>query len=137
MKLGRELLHSDEVEDLTTSYNEIKKATHRLGISSIAEYKKAFSLGKLGKYAPEDPESYFKDEFGGWGELLAPKHRTIMEFEKARLVARHFWPVNSSEWRIFCRNGERPPFLPAMPDREYANHGWISWQDFLNDPETP
>ncbi|WP_240224688.1 hypothetical protein [Rheinheimera hassiensis] len=134
MKMGRELLHSDSVDISTPDYSELKKGTHRLGISSIAEYKKSVSLGRLGPSAPENPEECFGSEFKGWGDLLAPKHRSVMDFEQARSVARFLWPTNSSEWRKFCRSGERPPYLPAMPDREYATEGWSGWEDFLNDP---
>jgi len=136
MQLGKAYLLNSELNELKPDYQEVKKAIRRLNISSIAEYKKAVITGRLGSYAPEDPEQFFKDEFEGWGALLAPKHRKILSFEEARIVARKLWPTNSSEWRIFCRNGERPPCLPALPDREYAEEGWAGWKDFLNEQES-
>jgi hypothetical protein len=30
-----------------------------------------------------------------------------------------------------CQEGKRPATVPSLPDRTYADEGWLSWADWL------
>ena len=52
-------------------------------------------------------------------------------FEDARS---HVWALGiktQREWQQLCRSGQRPPDVPAAPDKIYEHLGWVSWGDWL------
>ena len=52
-------------------------------------------------------------------------------FEHARS---HVWALGiktQREWQQLCRSGQRPPDVPAAPDKIYEHLGWVSWGDWL------
>ena len=44
------------------------------------------------------------------------------------------WPrhlANEFEWEEWCKEGMRPPNVPAAPDRTYKDGGWQGWVHWL------
>ena len=119
--------------NLLPPYNELKALARRYSITTQQKYKEILDTGKLGEFAPKDPELCYEDEFEGWANFLAPKNRFV-DFEIARALCRGYGLKTSTDWVVFCREGCRPSFIPAMPNRDYPE--FISWKDFLVGPDS-
>jgi hypothetical protein len=67
-------------------------------------------------------------------ELLR-RPRRYLPFVEARKWARAMWFTSREDWLGMINRGEkRNPYLPRRPDEYYREKGWVSWDDFLNDP---
>lgn len=117
------------------NYDELKGRVKEQGIKTQKEFVQAVTDGLLGPGTTSKPEQFYPDSFEGWGSFLAPKNKFI-SYEAAREVVRTFVLKSTGEnlktsgdWRAFCREGKRPPFIPALPDRDYPD--FVSWQHFL------
>lgn len=67
-------------------------------------------------------------------ELLR-RPRRYLPFVEARKWARAMWFTTREDWQGMISRGEkRNPYLPRYPDQYYQDKGWVSWEDFLNDP---
>mmetsp|Transcript_29734 Transcript_29734/g.79908 ORF Transcript_29734/g.79908 Transcript_29734/m.79908 type:complete len:161 (+) Transcript_29734:78-560(+) len=66
---------------------------------------------------------------------LLQRPRRFLPFTEARKWARAMWFTSREDWMGMINRGEkRNPYLPRRPDEYYEGKGWISWDDFLNDP---
>lgn len=117
---------------LYPAYDELKALTRRYSITTQKRYKEMIETGKLGEFAPKNPELCYDNEFEGWDKFLAPKNRFV-DFNTARTICRGYGLQTSTDWVVFCREGCRPSFIPAMPNRDYPE--FVSWKDFLVGPE--
>lgn len=118
--------------ELLPPYEELKALTRRYSITTQQKYKEVLKSGKLGEFAPKNPELCYKEEFEGWANFLAPTNRFV-DFNTARALCRGYELKTSSDWVEFCREGCRPAFIPAMPHRDYKE--FTTWKDFLIGPE--
>jgi hypothetical protein len=118
--------------DLLPAYKDLKALTRRYTITTQQKYKEFVKNGKLGEFAPKNPELCYKEEFEGWADFLAPTNRFV-DFNTARALCRGYGLKTSSDWVEFCREGCRPPCIPAMPHRDYPE--FTTWKDFLVGPE--
>jgi len=56
-------------------------------------------------------------------------------FEKARDFARNLRLKGDSEWRNYCRSGNKPNDIPGSPGHTYKEKGWLGIRDWLgNEP---
>lgn len=97
---------------------------------------------KLPDDVPTNPASAYANKgWTDWGDFLGTgtvAYHLIARrpFAKARAYARSLGLANVKQWVELCgkRIGNRrvlPPDIPAVPDRAYANAGWVSWGDWL------
>lgn len=54
-----------------------------------------------------------------------------MPFIEARAFARTLILKGSKEWAAYCKSGERPPNIPAVPAKIYFAKGWKNWSDWV------
>jgi hypothetical protein len=52
-------------------------------------------------------------------------------FEEAREFVRSLGIKSDTQWREYCRSGERPPDIPAAPWYTYADTGWTNMGDWF------
>lgn len=72
----------------------------------------------------------------GYRKDLLRRPRRFLPFPEARKWARAMWFTSREDWMGMINRGEkRNPYLPRRPDEYYEGKGWISWDDFLNDPD--
>ena len=50
---------------------------------------------------------------------------------EAQVFARSLGLASSTEWRAWCKAGNRPSDVPAGPDRAYKGAGWQGWGPWL------
>ncbi|KAJ1618378.1 hypothetical protein T492DRAFT_1093122 [Pavlovales sp. CCMP2436] len=66
---------------------------------------------------------------------LLNRPRRYLPFLSARTWARAMWFTSREDWLGMVDRGEkRNPYLPGRPDEYYKDKGWVSWDDFVNDP---
>jgi hypothetical protein len=57
--------------------------------------------------------------------------KEFVPYEKAREYVRSLGIKSSTEWREYCRIGNRPDNIPSDLCITYKNKGWISWGEFF------
>lgn len=125
--LGKELAEENFIP-AQMSYKDLKATLRRLGITQKAEYLKSISDGRLPEKTTEEPDVTYHDEWEGWQAFLAEDLKYV-SFLEAKRFAKRLNLKNAMEWRVYCREGKRPTFIPALPDRTYEE--FTTWQDFL------
>ena len=82
---------------------------------------------------PAHPDKIYKDKgWQGWGHWLGTGNlaggaKEFLPFPDALAVARSLGLAGSRAWRVWCKEGRRPPNVPSMPNRTYKDHGWQGW----------
>ena len=54
-----------------------------------------------------------------------------LSYQEAQKIISNFDIKGEAQWRIFSKSENRPPNIPASPDRYYKNSGWKSWGHWL------
>ena len=86
---------------------------------------------------PSHPQATYKDGgWQGWGHWLGTgtqcSHtKTFLPFGEALAVAQSLKLANQFEWKEWCKEGMRPPDVPALPSQVYENDGWQGWVHWL------
>ena len=83
------------------------------------------------------PQVYKDGGWQGWGHWRgtgthASQTKQFLPFGEALRVACSHNLAGKKEWRVWCREGMRPPNVPAKPDKVYAHAGWMGWGHWLN-----
>ena len=133
---------ADESEPLAfMPYREACASARALGLTSHRQYRQWHRLARP-RGLPRNPRRLYADEWESWPDFLdgpeagVLRSRSLLGFEDARRLARTLGPRSSTQWLAFCSQGHRPSTLPLRPDMVYATKGWVSWKDFLREPET-
>jgi superfamily II DNA or RNA helicase len=89
---------------------------------------------------PADPHHIYTDKgWKNWGDWLGTgnfRGVDLCPFHNAKIFANRLKLKSSSEWFAFCRGemphkGRLPAGIPVVPNRAYADKGWINWGDWL------
>ena len=56
---------------------------------------------------------------------------TFLPFDDALAVAQSLGLASEKEWRVWNKEGLRPPNVPSAPDRTYKDAGWQGWGHWL------
>jgi hypothetical protein len=96
---------------------------------------------------PSKPDEVYADSgWEGWHDFLNMPHAKdsegvgkrkplLLPWERARMWARSTHMETKEDWKEWIGNGEKKiPLIPSKPDEVYADSGWESWNDFLNEP---
>ena len=57
--------------------------------------------------------------------------KNFLPFNEALVAARAAGLASQKEWHAWCRNGLRPPNVPAAPAETYKIDGWRGWRHWL------
>ena len=77
----------------------------------------------------------YHEKFRGWADWLgtdntSPSYIKFRSFEESLKFVRSLGIKNRAEWIEYCRSGEKPPDIPAIPHRIY-NEVWKGWGNWL------
>jgi superfamily II DNA or RNA helicase len=128
-------------------FGEGRAFVRRLKLKSGSEWR-AFCRGEMPRQGklpldiPANPSrTYAGKGWKGMGDWLgtgriADHLKGYRPFAEARTFVHTLKLKSESEWRAFClgqmpRKGERPPDIPAIPHRTYADKGWKGMGDWL------
>jgi predicted helicase len=86
---------------------------------------------------PASPRIVYKDEgwvsFGDWlgTKRIATRDLQYKNFKDARAFVRKLKLNTISDWYEYCKSGQKPIDVPALPHRTYKRKGWVSVGDWL------
>lgn len=116
---------------------EAKTFVHRLKLHGQAEWRTYCQSGNKPEDIPSKPERTYKDKgwagFGDWigTGTLAPKFRKYLPFDEARAIVQKSHLKGYSDWKKYCKSGDKPNDIPSGPIRIYSSQGWAGWGDWL------
>ena len=55
----------------------------------------------------------------------------FLPFNEALPLARSLGLANMREWKVWSKEGMRPPNVPGAPNKVYKNDGWQGWGHWL------
>jgi len=106
-----------------------------LGLANIREWQAWCKEGKRPATVPSHPERIYKGSgWQGWVHWLGSSHLKpppFLLFAEALVVARSLGLASSTEWQAWCKEGKRPAYLPAAPNKTYKDAGWQGWVHWL------
>jgi hypothetical protein len=118
------------------SFESGRKFVRKLKLKNINEYQKWFRKNKPDNL-PSKPERTYKDEgWDGYGDWLgtgriADKNKIWMSFKAAKKFTHKLKLRDTSEWKEYCKSGNKPIDIPSTPNQVYKNDGWIDWPHWL------
>jgi hypothetical protein len=106
-------------------------------LKSQAEWKTYCKSGDKPDNIPADPWHVYAGKrwvsLGDWlgTGVTATRARQYRRFGEARAFVHTLALKRKSDWRSYCRSGDKPHDIPARPDHVYAEEGWVDWGDWL------
>ncbi len=81
------------------------------------------------------PELVYKNKgwisYSDWINKKHNKKQKFLSFQEAKSFV-HTLNLNfNNEWKEYCKSGNKPYNIPAMPEHIYKDEGWISYSDWL------
>ena len=84
---------------------------------------------------PSAPDVVYKDHgWQGWGHWLGTGNqhtKVFLPFGEALAVARSLGLPGRTEWKVWSKEGLRPPNVPSDPGKVYKDRGWQGWGHWL------
>ena len=118
-------------------FNEALALARSLGQAGMAS-KKEWQVWCRNKTRPHNvhshPDRVYKDGgWKGWGHWLGTDQRTkqFLPFGEALALARSLGLTGQRAWVAWCKEGKRPPTVPAAPNAVYKDGGWQGWGHWL------
>jgi superfamily II DNA or RNA helicase len=115
---------------------KVKKIIANLGLKSAKDYREYYKANKP-EGLPAAPNIVYKDSgWNGFGDFfgtnrLANYNLEFGDFEEAKEFALSLELKTVSEWRDYCKSGEKPDDISGSPHKTYKNKGWTNWGDWL------
>jgi hypothetical protein len=118
------------------SFQSARKFVHTLKLTNREGWKSYCKSGNKPDDVPSTPNQIYKKEWVGWGDwlgtgVIAYQNRNYLSYEKARDFVHKLKIQNTSQWREYCKSGNKPDNIPNNPWITYKNKGWISMGDWL------
>ena len=116
---------------------EAREFARSLGLKSWSEWTDYYQNNELPDDIPKIPKNAYQDEgyisIGDWlgTGRIADHLKEYRKFDNARKYARKLKLKSYSEWKLYCKSGDKPKDIPSGPDGVYKNKGWVNWGDFL------
>lgn len=104
------------------SFSEARAFVHTLGLKSSLQWQIFAKSGKRPNDIPSNPDKIYTSEFKGYGDWLgtgtiATFERQYRPFVEARAYVRTLKLKDVRDWKKYCKSGQKPPDIPAMPER--------------------
>ena len=117
-------------------FGEALAMARSLGLASEFEWREWCKEGMRPPNLPSHPDGTYKDSgWQGWGHWLGTGNTRnttpFLPFDEALAVASSLGLASVFEWRVWCKEGLRPPNVPAAPDSTYKDGRWQGWVHWL------
>lgn len=118
-------------------FEEARAFVHKLELISGREWREFCKSGNKPIDIPTAPDQVYKrNGWLGMGDWLgtgtiAPFLRVYRPFAKAKKFVHKLRLKNTTEWRKYCRAGDKPNDIPAYPNETYSGKGWSGMADWL------
>ena len=106
-------------------------------LASTFEWKVWCQSGARPANVPATPHKAYKNGgWQGWGHWLGTGNmvggaKDCLPFADALAVARSLGLASRVGWKEWCKEGMRPPKVPADPSQVYKGGGWQGWGHWL------
>ena len=130
---GNTSSHKIQFRDFKSS----REFARSLGLKSKHEWDDYCKSDHKPEDIPTTPYRIYKNK--GWVSMgdwlgtgrVADQLKEYRDFKSAREFARKLKLKGSKEWYGYCKSGNKPDDIPALPSNTYKNKGWASWGDWL------
>ena len=105
--------------------------------SYVEEYSQKV---KTFRNIPDKPNlEYEKRGWSGWDDWLGVNIK-YADFKSAKKFVRSLNLNSHENWKAYCKGhipelGQKPINIFAYPELAYKDEGWVSWKDWLVDPD--
>ena len=129
---GRVAARNKPFREFTLARDIVRK----LRLKNIAEWRKYCKSGKPDDI-PSNPDSVYRRQgwisYGDWlgTNTIATKMRKFRSYNEAKQFVHSLKILNSSEWRKYCKSGNKPKDIPSAPDKQYRSQGWGGYAEWL------
>jgi hypothetical protein len=119
------------------SFEDARKFVHTLHLQYYSDWPAYCTSGQKPSDIPSSPGIVYKDKgwigFADWLGIGSGKKslNDYLPFEEARALVRKQRIKTIPAWRAWCKTEKRPENIPANPNYQYKEKGWIGWRDWL------
>jgi hypothetical protein len=110
-------------------FEQAKLYIHSLGFERTGQWTEWKQQGSRPLFIPSNPDKTYKDS--GWMDWHDWMGFDFLPFTKARTYIRRLQLKNRKEYTNWLVSGQRPKFIPALPEQAYKHTGWINLKDYL------
>lgn len=117
------------------SLEKAHKYALSLKLNSYRQWRKLVISNKIPENIPKSPDQVYKNQgWKNWGDFLGTGNISLCSkiyrpFKQARKYVRELNLRSITQWREYCKSGNRPEDIPAGPHLYYKE--WINWRDYL------
>lgn len=111
-------------------FDEAKSFVMLQNLESEQEWKLFYKSGKLSENIPINPKNVYTSKWNGWDDWLGNFDRDYLPFGEAKKEVGKLLFEYSSEWKEYCKSGNKPKNIPAKPDLIYKDK-WSGWDDWF------
>ena len=116
-------------------FDEALAVARSLGLANSREWNVWSKAGMRPPNVPSNPnKTYTHGGWQGWGHWLGTGNlvtKQFLPFEEALVVAQSLKLAGEADWRVWCKEGMRPPNVPSQPSQVYKHDGWRGWGHWL------
>jgi len=110
-------------------FEQAKLYVHRLGLERQLQWNEWKQQGNRPSFIPFAPDKTYKDK--GWVDWHDWIGFDFLSFTQARTYMRKLQLKSRTNYNNWLASGQRPKFIPSVPEKEYKHTGWISLKDYL------
>ncbi|MBK7311339.1 MAG: hypothetical protein IPI93_11280 [Sphingobacteriaceae bacterium] len=116
---------------------EARKYIHSLKFNSNADWLVFCKSGKKPSNIPAKPGDVYHNfgwkSLGDWlgTNTISNANKEFKSFNEAREFVHSLKLKSQKDWRLYCKSGKKPDYIPSDPHHVYKNSGWISNGDWL------
>ena len=103
----------------------------QIGEKGLRDYLNMLSLAQTCRYRNIPFLDFLRYKTGIWKNIPVEMLPDFLPFNQARLYIHLHKFKHRKAWREWHEAGRRPAFIPANPDEEYRDKGWIDWYDWV------
>jgi hypothetical protein len=117
------------------SFGEAREFARTLNLKGQSYWKIYSKSGNKPEDIPTNPGTIYKEDWKGFGDFLGTgnisnKDRIFRSFNEAKVFVRTLNLKSETEWRNYCKSGEKPNDIPSNPNSTYKTE-WKGVADFL------
>jgi len=116
-------------------FEEAREFVRNLRLNDGNEWREYCKSGKKPNNIPAGLYGMYKEKgWISWPDFLGTKpgfDRNYLPFEEARDFVRSFNFNTLSEFKSYCKSGDKPDNIPTNPNRYYSDDGWINFGDWI------
>ena len=105
------------------SFKSARDFVHSLNLQSSNDWKKFAKSSELPLDIPKSPQTVYAEKgFISLQDWIGVEKQNWRDFAAARNYVRSLGLKNLSEWREFCKSGNRPRDIPSNPNAVYEQY---------------